>query len=339
MPPENPTIKLPPPPSTKDAPDIEVSAELLQEAERWERLTKESADGIIPIPEHVENDPNFDLGVAVDIGYAPEREKGMEDRVLARPDLGLYGVFDGVGASMRGDVAATLAAEHIAQVFAIAERSHHQFFEQGLPAFQAFCEKLAMSIHDLLTDYALARGSERIPHTCAAFVLLDPQFQPDGSQRCFVAHIGDCRVSQFQPDAGFSDITHDHHSLDEDEALPLSQLAIQRHPLKHFVAQSLGDVRQSVFTVQEVLLTPQTSLVLTTDGIHDVIAATEHDTTLAFPSDDVTLEDLARKHSSAQALATEAVQLVRRFNISRRAVDKKRTKVDNRAILVLKPLP
>src|SRR4051794_22586182 len=43
-----------------------------------------------------------------DIGVAGWASAG-EDRILVRPDLGLYGVFDGVGLSGRGGLAAQAA--------------------------------------------------------------------------------------------------------------------------------------------------------------------------------------------------------------------------------------
>lgn len=332
MPPKNPFDRpSAPPPQTELG--FEISPEAIEEAEQWDALADASERGIIPSPEHGKEDPNFTVGVAADIGYAPERHKVMEDRVLARPDLGLYGVFDGLGGVPGGDIAATIAATRMSEMFSIVKHNGLDFFGKDEAFFPTFLDVVRRDIHRRLVAYRDARYLTEIPKTCVALVLMNPVPQPDGTIQCFVAHLGDCRVSQFQPYHQFFDITHDHNYLPKD----ISEMAAQRHPAGNLVARTLGNSDEVPFTIQSFDLSPGAGLLLTTDGVHDVLAATERARYFLEGDDDRTLQDITDVPLDAPGLAQSILRAVNTANRIRQDIDKKRTKVDNRAVIVLKP--
>jgi len=139
-----------------------------------------------------------------DVGVAGWAAAG-EDRVLVRPDIGLYGVFDGVGLSGGGGVAAQAAA--VAVEGAV---------EAGLPSCRSLDEVrqllvTALNAGDMAVHAVNSRhrfGEPGATTAVLALVVDVVEPQPDGPV-AVVAHIGDSRL-QLVREAHLRTVTLDH---------------------------------------------------------------------------------------------------------------------------------
>lgn len=185
--------------------------------------------------------------------------KNNEDVVLARADLGLFVVADGVGGRPLGERAAALAAELFASICGKKRPSADAL----LDAFQSVNDALHMESNDRHLSSPMA--------AVATVAWLDTAGE---EARVLIGHIGDTRAHLFDADGAGCQLTHDQAAIDAD-AVPESETL--GAPGRNVVASALGlapwsddECREHV-ELRELSLQRGQTLVLISDGVSDYV--------------------------------------------------------------------
>jgi protein phosphatase len=187
----------------------------------------------------------------------PFREKN-EDVVLARKDLGLFVVADGVGGRPCGEEAALLAADTFARLCR-KQPSRARLVE----AFRA--------ANNALHRASIERGLRQSMAAVATVAWIDTEAR---SGSVLVGHIGDTRAHVFDDDGAGCQLTHDQAAVDSD-AVPESETLAR--PGRNVVASALGLMPWSRpeanahVELRELVLEPGRALVLVSDGVSDYL--------------------------------------------------------------------
>jgi PPM family protein phosphatase len=130
------------------------------------------------------------------------RRKRNEDRVLARHDLRLFVVADGMGGYRGGEIASSLAVETIQEVFNSSRFEGEPDDSLPLPAWELACA--IQAANDAVLAYAARDATlEGMGTTiCAA------RFSPR-NHRLFVGHVGDSRMYRIRS-GQIEQVTSDH---------------------------------------------------------------------------------------------------------------------------------
>jgi serine/threonine protein phosphatase PrpC len=190
------------------------------------------------------------MAIVAGISEAGLVRQSNEDAWVARGDLGLYLVADGMGGIRGGALASGLAVRRVQEVIgANKQRCLERAFREAHDAVRAFAR--------LCPEY-LGMG------TTLAGVLVT-------EQGVSVASVGDSRVYEFRA-GNLRRLTRDQSWVEEVGArLGLDAEALQRHPYRHVLMMSIGsdgDLRVESTTIQP---DPGTLLLLSTDGLHGLV--------------------------------------------------------------------
>ena len=228
------------------------------------------------------------------------RRPSNEDSYIARPDLGLFVVADGMGGHAAGEVASRIAVTTIEMQVAASSQA------DGAPAPPADGDPasngMAADVHRLsdafreanhqiataaLDDTAL-RG---MATTATAVIVRD-------SGHVAIAHVGDTRV-YLSGDDQFMRLTEDHSWVEEQvRAGVLDREHAQKHPWRNVVTRALSGGDDPTVDIFTRALDAGDVLVLCSDGLHGVVT-------------DATIDETVRAHADLHA-ACEA--LVERAN-------------------------
>lgn len=200
---------------------------------------------------------NIGLDVFALTEAGPFRDNN-EDVVLARPDLGLFVVADGLGGRPLGERAAALAADGFAARCTDAP--------SGRALLDAF-----RRVNDALHAESVARGLTEPMAAVAtvAWVQKGPE-----TRRMLIGHLGDTRAHLFDAGGAGCQLTRDQGAVDAD-AVPESEALAA--PGRNVVARALGLSPWSIaqcegyVELREVTLEPGCTLVLVSDGITDYL--------------------------------------------------------------------
>lgn len=222
------------------------------------------------------------------VGATRLDERG-EDRLLVDPEVGLFGVFDGVGGHVDGAAAAELAATTVAtQVrenlsYCRNRRQAHDVLRAALHAADA-------AIEQYNATRSSGFGASGATTATVALLWTGTSSLP-GERVALIAHVGDSRA-QLLHAGTFSTITLDHAALNDpdpvvakerqarlDEATSADELADPldraafgyRHMLSHALTGT-GDLDVRSYVVP---LAPGDRLLLDSDGLHDNLTANE----------------------------------------------------------------
>lgn len=175
-----------------------------------------------------------------------------QDRVLCRPERGLFAVVDGMGGTLDGGHAADVVVEALDQGCV------------GAPTARALQEALLQANQRLLAD---ARGSADPMGAVVAVVWLDRSASPP---RALVCSVGDCRVWLFDDEGSGLQISRDGSWAGLD-ALPEAQAMESRY--RNIVKDGVGlapvePERAARWAgVQETAIPHNRTLLLCTDGV------------------------------------------------------------------------
>jgi serine/threonine protein phosphatase PrpC len=222
------------------------------------------------------------------LGAARLDERG-EDRLLVDPEIGLFGVFDGVGGHVDGAAAAELAATTVAaqvreNLPCCRNRSQaHDVLRAALHAADAAIEQYNLGRRSGLGASAAT--------TATVALLWTGMSSLPGDRVALIAHVGDSRAQVLH--AGeFETLTLDHAALNDpdpvtakarqarlDEATsaadlpdPLDRASFaHRHMLSHALTGT-GDLDVRSYVVP---LVPGDRLMLDSDGLHDNLTGHE----------------------------------------------------------------
>jgi protein phosphatase len=191
------------------------------------------------------------------------RRPSNEDSYVARPDLGLYVVADGMGGHAAGEVASRIAVTtiemHVAGTPAV-DVDPSSAAADGTRLAEAFREANHRIATAALDDHAL-RG---MATTATAVIVRD-------SGRVAIAHVGDTRV-YLSGDDQFTRLTEDHSWVEEQvRAGILDRALAQTHPWRNVVTRALSGGDDPAVDVMTVMLAAGDVLVLCSDGLHGVL--------------------------------------------------------------------
>jgi serine/threonine protein phosphatase PrpC len=187
-----------------------------------------------------------------------------EDAVLSRPDLGLFGIADGMGGHAAGEVAAAESLRAVEQHLASAsarEVLQRYADEPVLENRRAVFELMTGSMR-AANDAVLHAGEQEAARRGMGTTLDVAVLVRD---RAFFAHVGDSRAYLIRPTAALQ-LTHDHAAYDS------LQTSGKRSPTRSQsrspLTNSIGHKKRLVVDTLFVDLSPGDRVLLCTDGLH-----------------------------------------------------------------------
>lgn len=216
------------------------------------------------------------------------KRKINEDSLLARPEIGLWVVADGMGGHSAGDVASNAIVHPLSQLEA----------PPSLPDFVDQVEGLLMSVNQQLRDYANDQlGGRTVGSTVVSLLL---------SQRTGVClWAGDSRLYRLR-NGQLTRLSRDHSAVQEMvEAGAITQDEADRHPKSNVITRAVGGA-ENLF-VDAAVFAPEAgdTYLLCSDGLYNEVAEDSIRRKLALAAEEATAK-----------LIDEALQNGGRDNIS-----------------------
>ncbi len=222
------------------------------------------------------------------VGAARLDERG-EDRLLVDPEIGLFGVFDGVGGHVDGAAAAELAASTVASQV----RENLPFcrnLRQASAMLQAALHAADAAIEHHNASRGVGFGASGATTATVALLWTGTSSLP-GDRHAVIAHVGDTRAQLLSAD-GFDTITLDHAALNDpdpvvakarqarlDDATSLSELTdpLDRAAFthRHMLSNALTGTGELDVRSYVAPLRPGDRLLLDSDGLHDNLTSIE----------------------------------------------------------------
>lgn len=232
---------------------------------------------------------------------------GNEDYILADQRRGLAAVFDGVGGSVAGDVAAQLAAK-------VMRRGWKRFLQQGTPAptiladypvgdLRSILQQLLLDAQEQIRAECMRRveaekiNAKECPETTVVAAVFCHQREAH-SYTMVYASVGDSRIYLWREREPLKRLTVDdgwlakkvrENDISEADALRIDQ-ATRRDELtdeewSHFekrngITQALGDSHSPDIHMGDIVIYPHDRILLCSDGIHDNLTDQEIETIL-----------------------------------------------------------
>ena len=195
----------------------------------------------------------IDAAGSTDVGKV---RSGNEDALLVDLDLGLYGVFDGMGGAKAGEVASQTARDAVlAYVTANADQ---------LPAVDLVENAL---LHACAAVYDAARADRSLHGMGTTAVVC---FVPDvhRPKSAVVAHVGDSRAYLLR-NGRMAQLTRDHTIVAELVSRGMiSAEDADSHPYKNVLSRNLGAKFEAAVDVVTTDLRPGDRLLLCSDGLY-----------------------------------------------------------------------
>ena len=195
--------------------------------------------------------------------------------MVNEPDLGLFAVADGIGGQAAGHVASRLALEAV-QSFVSRSDIRQEGDQTGAFTWPFGVDPaLSFAGNRILTSMKAAnrivhRSSEQEPDhegmgTTLTLALVSQHELAYGN-------VGDSRLYSFL-DGSLTQLTQDDSWLSTVQSDPRTDhSALDQHPLRHVLTKCIGAQDQVTVEVHERELRSGEILLLTTDGVHDVLS-------------------------------------------------------------------
>jgi len=186
---------------------------------------------------------------------AGRRRSSNEDSYIARPDLGLFVVADGMGGHAAGEVASRLAVEAIA-----AEVSRPA---PGGPADRPAGRRLSAGFEEAnrrIAERATTADDLQGMATTAVALLVE-------DAAAVLAHVGDSRAYLFRG-GQLTRLTEDHSWVEEQvRAGVLTERAAREHPWRNVVTRAIAGTPALAADLTDVPVEPGDRLLLCSDGL------------------------------------------------------------------------
>lgn len=148
-----------------------------------------------PPDEPPEDHESKEKGLRIEVGFAEEALKG-EDTIVVNEEMGVFGVFDGLGGMGRGDEASKAAAEALENMY--ARRARENEYPQDV--------QTAIDDAKFVLAEARLKASQTGGHTTAVFAKLE---KINGKDYLIWANAGDSRMIMRKADGTIVDISTD----------------------------------------------------------------------------------------------------------------------------------
>jgi serine/threonine protein phosphatase PrpC len=218
-----------------------------------------------------------------------------EDFFLTDPENGIYLLADGMGGARGGERASRLAVETVAaELLGKANRDA-----------SSLLEAVELANSRVLAEARSNPKLEGMGTTLVAAVDLGDTFA--------IASVGDSRAYICDP-AGLRAITEDQTWVQEvGRPLGLDEETLSRHPMRHVLTMALGVSEAVDVRYYTVGVKPDTLLLLSSDGLHGVVAKGQLETILRENQPgSTTLEEKCYSliHAAQQAGAPDNITVV-----------------------------
>lgn len=186
-----------------------------------------------------------------------------QDAFRIVPELGLYLLADGMGGARAGERAAELAVEAVAEILG---KSPHRDAAALLGAVEEANERV---LHE-------SRRDPRFEGMGTTLVAALETHENDVA----IASVGDSRAYAIE-DGKLRAITEDQSWVQEvGRPLGLDEVSLKSHPMRHVLTMALGVGAAVRIRYYAIALKPGNLIMLSSDGLHGVVAETEIETIL-----------------------------------------------------------
>ncbi len=217
-----------------------------------------------------------------------KKRKQNQDAVLARPDLGLYSVADGMGGHQGGETASRLCIESLIKVF---ENESNKDIEPNLLLVQGI-QLANQTIFETASNQPELRG---MGTTVSAIAF--------SGRTAWLAQVGDSRCYYFS-DAGFWQLTRDHSMVQEKlRAGLITRSQLKTDQMRNVITRSVGvepNVRVDLF---EFPVMPGDAFLICSDGLSGPLEDAEIFDTLQEDKNDPAAFSISAKSLVAQSNA------------------------------------
>jgi serine/threonine protein phosphatase PrpC len=183
-----------------------------------------------------------------------------EDSLIEAPDLGFFGVCDGLGGHAAGEVASSIAAETLTDLVKKATGTPEEVLSGGIEE----------------ANLRILNDQEDIPeHSGMGTTVSSLWIMPENSGLGWIGHVGDSRVYLKRGDQ-FSQLTEDHspvYRLFKQGLINKEQM--HHHPQKNLLDRSLGVLPSVDVDVFPVSFTIEDVFVICSDGLTDTVTDDE----------------------------------------------------------------
>ncbi len=165
----------------------------------------------------------------------------------------LFLVVDGVGGNKGGANASLIACEQMSKHFFEPKR-------QKAPLSQRLRESIIMTHHDIVSA---GKSTPKLREMSCTFVVVA---MADGEAA--YGNMGDSRIYRLRK-GKLKQLSIDHSLVQEQLSLGMiDEEQARNHPHKNVVTRSLGGIEQNIPDIAPLVIQPDDSLVLCSDGLH-----------------------------------------------------------------------
>jgi PPM family protein phosphatase len=210
----------------------------------------------------------IELAGPIGIRYQSATDKGQvrsknEDALILVPEIGLYGVCDGLGGHVGGEVASNMAARLLTR----------QLDQEGRVSQQEALTQAILETNLQLTRYQIGHPEVRGMGTTVTCLWLST----DNQSVAWGGHVGDSRLYRFR-EGNLEQISVDHSPVYRlYQEGQLTREGMRSYPLRHLIDQCLGHGEQILPDVFSVPLAQDDLFLLCTDGLTETLSDSEID--------------------------------------------------------------
>lgn len=194
---------------------------------------------------------NLKSAAVSDRGLSEKRPQN-EDSYLEMPERGLFAVADGVGGAQAGEVASQMAVEILGEAFANLQPGG-----DAEDLMKVAIERANEAIHQMSSD--LPQLSSMATTVVALHV--------DGNIAT-IGHVGDSRLYRVDGSGNLFRETQDHSVVEEEvRAGRMTAAQAANHPSRNVISRALGADNTVQVDLKTIMVEPNTSFLLCSDGI------------------------------------------------------------------------
>ncbi len=198
-------------------------------------------------------DGNFEFvsAAVTDRGLSDKRPQN-EDSYLSLPEHGIYAVADGVGGAMAGDVASQMAVEILGEAFInySATADPEEIFTVAIDRANTAINQMASELPQL-ASMATTIVALHVSGNVAT-----------------IAHVGDSRAYRLDSEGHLFRETSDHSVVEEEvRAGRMTPEQAANHPSRNVISRAVGAEMTVDIDIKTIILEPDTTFLLCSDGI------------------------------------------------------------------------